>query len=114
MRRTQQIKIMNTPPDTCPHCGGDRVDGISQKSKPHFVKYYCGSQSDNWLDAVIRTSLCKEREDRQKTKAELEKVIEQKNKIIDILDGAIYDLHCFGYPIAARRYRLSLNTLEGK
>ena len=63
---------------------------------------------------AYRVPLCIEREARQKAEAELEKITNKNSEIIDILDDAISDLHCFGYPIAARRYRSSLNTLEGK
>lgn len=73
--------------------------------------YECEVRSSTIQD---RTKLCEALERENELQAELEKTTVQKAKLIDILDGAIADLHCYGYPIAARRYQAELNPMEGK
>ena len=108
---------MNTLPETCPLCGAEKSAEMVAEPLLNSAEYDCGSEANNWTDWTddfARTALCVEREARQKVEAELEKVIEQKNNIIDILNDAIYHIAHKDTVNSSRYYQSRLNTLEGK
>ena len=104
------MKTEITPIETCPHCGSEK--DAFHRDHEYYQSYKCKT----WKTITLtgRTELCREREARQKAEAELEKVTDQKNKVIDILDDAIADLHANECSGSAHRHQSRLNTLEGK
>ena len=72
--------------NACPHCGAENEHSTRKylfKGEPAFI-YECGSLLAT--DGGTKTTLCAEREARQKAEAEVERLKEQLKRAIEIAE----------------------------